>query len=299
MRTEQLHYLHALQKYPSFNSAAAHLNISFQALFRSINNLEDELGLVLVERTPRGVTLTEDGKRLIEAAQFLFSEIEDMQQKRKGLQAPSPITIPTTQSIAESIFEDFLVASYSHHWPIRMIELSYRDILQALLDHQYRLALSHKTYLGNNCLNPLPDHIIFKPIFKVAHILMASEKIKLPDKEILSLTELQDYPFVVYKRRDDEAFLQQILLKFIPAANLIIEESSSIFDQLLLQGIAIGHASDAALKDRHMRPIALRETSYSTYGFMWLKNTVLSAQEKQAMNIIAQYVKESEMITKV
>ena len=299
MRTEQLHYLNALQKYPSFNSAAAHLNISFQALFRSINHLEDELGLVLVERTPRGVTLTEDGKRLIAASQSLFSEIEDMQQKRKGLQVPSPITIPTTQSVVTNLFEDFLVASYSHHWPIRMIELSYQEIFKALLDGRYRLIISHQTYMNKTCINPLPEHIIYHPIFRADHILTASRKFDLPDKNPISFADLQNYPFAAYKRQNDEqAFLLQILLKFIPAANFIIEENFSVFNQLLLQGIAIGYGSPAIFKEKQMRVIPLQESSYSTYGFMWLKSSVLNAQEKQSMNIISQYVNGPEFILK-
>ena len=59
MRTEQLHYLNALQKYPSFNSAAAHLNISFQALFRSINHLED----MTVRLEDVGLAGAADGER--------------------------------------------------------------------------------------------------------------------------------------------------------------------------------------------------------------------------------------------
>ena len=298
MRTEQLHYLIALQKYPSFNSAAAHLHISFQALFRSINNLEEELDLILVERTPRGVTLTEDGKRLITASQSLFSEIEDMQQKRKSETTLDPITIPTTQTVVADIFKDFLVTAYRKHWPIRMIELAYHDIFNALLDKRYRLAISHQTYLGEACLNPLPDEFTSKPIFKMEHVLMASKKFKLHDKGPIDLAALKDYPFAVYKCQDKEAFLLQILLKYIPPDNIIVEENPFIFDQLLLEGIAIGYGSLPILREKHMRAIPLTENSSSTYCFIWLKDTLLRPQELQAIDIISQYIEESELVLK-
>ena len=75
-------------------------------------------------------------------------------------------------------------------------------------------------------------------------------------------------------------------------------ENFSVFNQLLLQGIAIGYGSPAIFKEKQMRVIPLQESSYSTYGFMWLKSSVLNAQEKQSMNIISQYVNGPEFILK-
>ena len=64
MRLEQLEYLVLLAKEKSFNSAAENLNISHQALNTSLKKLEEEIGVQLINRTPRGVSFTEAGEKM-------------------------------------------------------------------------------------------------------------------------------------------------------------------------------------------------------------------------------------------
>ena len=50
----------------SLNKAAAELGYTQPSLWYIINNIENDLGVKLFDRTRRGVTLTEAGKRLVE-----------------------------------------------------------------------------------------------------------------------------------------------------------------------------------------------------------------------------------------
>ena len=64
MNLRRLTYFLRIAELGSFNRASEALRIAQPALSRQIRMLEEELGVVLFERTLRGVTLTEPGERL-------------------------------------------------------------------------------------------------------------------------------------------------------------------------------------------------------------------------------------------
>jgi DNA-binding transcriptional LysR family regulator len=62
---------------PSFSAAAAELNISPSLVSRHVADLESQLGVRLVNRTARSVSLTPDGTQYAEFAERILTEIED------------------------------------------------------------------------------------------------------------------------------------------------------------------------------------------------------------------------------
>src|SRR5258708_20497753 len=60
----------------SFTKAAAKLGVSQSALSQTIRQLESRLGMRLLTRTTRSVSLTEAGDRLMHTAAPPFAEIE-------------------------------------------------------------------------------------------------------------------------------------------------------------------------------------------------------------------------------
>jgi molybdate transport repressor ModE-like protein len=65
MDTDRLAVLREAARQGSFSGAARTLNLSRSAVSRQVTELERETGMKLVERTSRGVRLTETGSRLV------------------------------------------------------------------------------------------------------------------------------------------------------------------------------------------------------------------------------------------
>jgi LysR family transcriptional regulator, transcription activator of glutamate synthase operon len=76
MELRQLRYLVALADEQHFTRAAAREHIAQPALSQQIRRLEQEVGLALVERTTRRVTVTEAGRALVARARRILSEVE-------------------------------------------------------------------------------------------------------------------------------------------------------------------------------------------------------------------------------
>ena len=65
----------------SFNKAAQRLNLSQPALAKSIESLEYSLGVSLLDRTPRGVSLTPYGKLTYDHARRIASEVRRLERE--------------------------------------------------------------------------------------------------------------------------------------------------------------------------------------------------------------------------
>lgn len=74
--TRQLRYFTAVADRLSFTRAADDLLIAQPALSQAIRHLERELGVLLFERNPRGVTLTPPGELLLRGAGRTLRELE-------------------------------------------------------------------------------------------------------------------------------------------------------------------------------------------------------------------------------
>src|SRR6185369_2752135 len=78
MNLRDLRYLVALAEHRHFGRAAEASFVSQPTLSTQIKKLEDELGVALVERTPRKVLLTEVGREIAQRARDVLNEIEQI-----------------------------------------------------------------------------------------------------------------------------------------------------------------------------------------------------------------------------
>jgi LysR family nitrogen assimilation transcriptional regulator len=76
----QLEYFRHVAELGSFTRAATYLSVVQPALSRQIRALETELGQNLFDRNGRGVILTEAGKRLLEHARGILTQVERARQ---------------------------------------------------------------------------------------------------------------------------------------------------------------------------------------------------------------------------
>jgi len=74
MNLRDLEYVAAVADHRHFGRAAGACGVSQPTLSAQIRKLEDELGLVLFERSPRNVTLTAAGERVLERVRVVVEE---------------------------------------------------------------------------------------------------------------------------------------------------------------------------------------------------------------------------------
>lgn len=93
MNLRDLHYLVALAEHRHFGHAAEACFVSQPTLSTQIKKLEDELGVSLVERTPRKVLLTEVGREIAERARDVLNEVDQIRAVARRTRDPESGTV--------------------------------------------------------------------------------------------------------------------------------------------------------------------------------------------------------------
>jgi DNA-binding transcriptional LysR family regulator len=86
----QLEYFVAVAEEGNVGRAAARLHVSQPPLSRQIHSLEDELGVLLFERTPRGVRLLPAGATLLPRARAILADVAGAVGAARRAGADSP-----------------------------------------------------------------------------------------------------------------------------------------------------------------------------------------------------------------
>lgn len=113
MRLEQLLYFTRIADTGSIRSAADSLYVTPQSLSKAIAQLEQELGVSLLNRSRTGVSLTADGVHALEHAKTILEQVEKMERAfRKGGTSPhrsEPVTLLSCSSM-----ETFAMGTIKH-----------------------------------------------------------------------------------------------------------------------------------------------------------------------------------------
>jgi len=85
MELRRLRYFLAVGEALNFTKAAAQLRVGQPALSRQVQDLEDEIGVDLLRRSPRGVTLTAEGKLFLDEVRDLLKRADESVEKVRAL----------------------------------------------------------------------------------------------------------------------------------------------------------------------------------------------------------------------
>jgi DNA-binding transcriptional LysR family regulator len=130
----------------SFAGAAAALHHTPSAVSQQIAALERGAGIVLVERSTRGVILTEAGRALLVTADAIHAELQLAAQRLRALAADGPqaLTVVTFPSAGEPLLAPSLTAmtaAVGDPVEITVIEAEPDEALGAVRDGRADLAL--------------------------------------------------------------------------------------------------------------------------------------------------------------
>lgn len=102
----------AVAELGSLNKAAHRLNLSQPALSKSIQLLEEDLGVPLIDRTPRGISLTSYGESVFEHGRRISAEVRKLETEIEAIRTLSYGEVnvgaplgPDSRNLAISILE--------------------------------------------------------------------------------------------------------------------------------------------------------------------------------------------------
>jgi DNA-binding transcriptional LysR family regulator len=118
----------AVAEAKSFRGASERLGVTRSAVSQAIRRMEDRMGVALVQRTTRSLSLTEAGVQLHERVAPAIAEVElalDSAQDRDA--QPTGLLRLAVSSIAERFISGPLLASFTHTYPGVQVDVTVTD----------------------------------------------------------------------------------------------------------------------------------------------------------------------------
>jgi DNA-binding transcriptional LysR family regulator len=258
MDLHKLRGFHAVVQHGGFTAAARKLLLTQPTMSLQVKALEKELGIQLLERDAKGVTLTREGEVLFGLASKLFEkehEIDTLFRDSARLE-PARLTIATNQSIAAHILPPRLEA-FASRFPkveINIHNLRTGDILASVRDGS--------TDLGIILIDPGVPWLTSRKVLPYEMVLVTPRDHPLSKRRRITLSDVAKYPFISYtkdtetRRLIDQPFekeRQQISIRMaLGSTDLIILYVSLGYGISIIHNLNIDEANRVNL---HVRPL--------------------------------------------
>src|SRR5436305_9131270 len=198
MDVRQLRYLVALAEERHFTRAAAREHIAQPALSQQIRRLENELGLALVDRTTRRVSVTPAGELLVDRARRILAEVEAAQselQALRGVQA-GHVTVGAMHTMGP-VDVSLALAIFHERYPA--VELTVREMSSEELAEMLRVDELDLAFLS--VTERIESHGLgLHQLVSEELVVILSLGHPLADRDRIRMAELRDEQFISYRQ---------------------------------------------------------------------------------------------------
>ena len=239
MELRQVHYFVVVAQRLSFTKAAEELGVAQPALSQQIRGLERELGVTLLNRTSRRVSLTDSGVAFFNRAEKLLAEADAAKlemQEFAGL-ARGKFVVGVVPNLGE-IWLAHLLSDFHQRYPgieIVLIEETTLPLENLLARGQLDVALLHQMPTG------LSSTLLGYPLFTEALVLAVNAEHPLAGQAQISLADLHDESWILIKAG---SAIREVILNAMTTAGFtphIVCESGSLstISALVVAGLGI------------------------------------------------------------
>ena len=288
MDLRQLEYFHEVSRTASFTRAAENLHIAQPSITKAIHKLEEELGILLFDRSQKKVALTVEGMafrlrvdRILREFSEAATEMNDFRNLNKGT-----IKIAVPPMIGAYLFPNIFIKFKQAYPNLDLFVFEEGSLSARSMVEKEELDLGLIILPKDRCLlNTLP-------ITRQQIMLCVSPAHPLSGGKTVSFADLRDEEFILLKQ---DSYHRQTVIDecrkhgFLPH---IVFSSSQIqtIKALVANGAGISFLMDMVIKDDPgIRGIPLEEKLEICVGLAWKKDKYLSKASQTLIDFITDY----------
>ncbi|WP_437883243.1 LysR family transcriptional regulator [Pseudomonas sp. LRF_L74] len=238
MEIRQLRYFIAVAEELNFNRAAERLYISQSALSRQIQQLEDDISAVLLERNSKRVALTSAGESFYHHAQRILGDLSFAAEESKLLSSGQrgKLAIGIFGSSILDLIPQVL-KRFTSAYPAVGVSLHPMD-----KDAQIQALRERRLTIGFNRLVPAEPDIEQEEVRREPLMLALSEQHPLSGRDSIDLGEILAEPMILYPRGVRGSLVVQIQQMFsrYDAHPVIAHEVTDVTTSIALVGGGLG-----------------------------------------------------------
>ena len=198
MNIQYLKYAIEVEKNKSISKAAKNLYMGQPNLSRAIKELEDSLGIIIFERTSKGITVTPHGEEFLQYAKRILSqidELDEMYKTGKTNKQQFSACVPRAGYIAYAFGE--LAKSIETDTPAEIFykETNSMRAINNVLRGEYNLAIIRYQEAFEKYFDSMfkEKNLVSRTITEFSYVLAMSVNNPLANKEEITPEDLSDY----------------------------------------------------------------------------------------------------------
>ncbi len=178
----------------SIASAAARENLVASAVSKRLAALEEDLGVILIKRHTKGVTLTPAGETLLQRARDILRSIETTANELSQYTSDGAVQVrlSANHSSIVQFLPDDLASFFKAHPRTRV------DLVEKLSADVVRNVAEGSADVGIYCWPLLPKGLLYFPYREDELVVMVPPGHPLCDRESIDFIEAAPYQFIDY-----------------------------------------------------------------------------------------------------
>ena len=210
MNINQLKYVLEAANSSSMREASTKLYVSQPALSASIHELEEELGILLFDRTNKGISLTNEGREFISYAKKAVGQYEILEDRSLSKDGGKEHFSVSTQhfNFAIKAFTDVVRKMDPERYVFSIHETKTGEVLNHVRSLKSEVGIISFSGSNETVIKKLfKDYdLVFTPLMTRETYIYVWKNHPFAGKKEISLGEMKDYPCISFDQSDDSNF---------------------------------------------------------------------------------------------
>ena len=301
MTLQQLKYVAAVADTRNITEAAKRVFISQPSLTAAIHELENEINIVIFNRSNKGVTITNEGDEFLSYARQVLEQAALLEERYKGNAGGNTIFSVSCQhySFAVNAFVDVIRKFGGDSYDFTLRETQTNEIIDDVAKMKSEIGVLYLCGKNEKVVKNLlrKNNLVFDPLFTTPLHVFMSAKNPLALKERISLSDLAPYPYLTYEQCDFNSFYfaeePLTAIDFDCPKNIKVRDRATLFNLLIgLNGYTIcSGVISHKLNGRSIIAKPLDVSDQMTIGIVTRRGVSLSRYAKAYVAAIRKHCK--------
>lgn len=300
MTLQQLKYVVAVAEKGTISDAAKELFISQPSLTNAIKELENEMQLIIFNRTNKGIVVSNAGDEFLAYARQVIEQANLLEEKFLNVKKQSPRFSVSAQhySFAVNAFVDVIREFGGNQYDFTLRETQTYEIIEDVSRLKSEIGILYTSSKNEEIIRKLikQNGLEFDELFVAKPHVFISSRHPLADKEIITLEELEEYPYLSFEQGDYNSFYfsEEILSTVDRNKNIKVRDRATLFNLAVgLNGYTVSTGViSKELNGENIIARPLRVTERMRVGTIKQKNMSLTRYGKAYMEALKKQIAE-------
>ena len=298
MRIQQLQYIIKIVETGSMNEAAKQLFITQPSLSNAVKDLENEMGIEIFIRNPKGITLTRDGMEFLSYARQVVEQIDLLSERYKNPVGSRELFSVSSQHYA-FVVNAFvaLVKEYGENkYEFSLRESRTFDIIEDVRTKRSELGIIFLSHFNREVIQRIlqNDEMQFVPLFTAKPHVFVSRNNPLATRKKVMLEDLKEFPRLTYEQGINNSFYfsEELHSTIESPKNIIVSDRATLFNLLIgLNGYTISSGIlSSDLNGTEIVSIPLQSDEMMEIGYIHPTDHPLSEMSERYLEHLRLYI---------